>query len=136
LRFEPTPGGDEIEELGRFLDAPTNRRDISSLPGLTHLRHALLEDRSYIWPPRPATRDDPWKWILIFRDERSGALRVLLFSPDWESVTLYGIRERKSGALIFTRYEVLSPMVLSCKPIAEGLATMFADLSHGDSASR
>src|SRR5262245_54361840 len=35
----------------------TDCRNISALPGITHLRNALLEDRSFRWPPlsiRPA----------------------------------------------------------------------------------
>ena len=81
--------------------------DISHAPGITHLRNALLEDRSYAWPARAAPPDMPWRWMIFFRndDER---LR-LLFSPDWKFVR-----------------RALNGEVLSTEPIAEGLATMLA----------
>jgi hypothetical protein len=129
LRFEPISAGTfQTDELDRFLHSPTNRRDISSAPGLTHLRNALLEDRSYIWPPRPLRPDDTWQWILIFRNNRLGAGRILLFSPDWQLVTEYGIQENVKDRLIFRSYEIVSNRVISCKPISEGLKLMLEGL--------
>src|SRR5262245_15088624 len=37
-----------------------SRRDISSAPGLTHLRNALLEDRSFNWGAMESTRNEVW----------------------------------------------------------------------------
>jgi hypothetical protein len=139
-RFEPVSAdGWRIEELERFLESPMNRRDISSSKGLTHLRNALLDDRSYIWPARPVESNDQWQWILVFRDEMSGY--VLMFSPDWQLLTksdiAYGISERviKVSPLL-TRYEVTGNTVVSCRPIAKGLASMLGELAAAPVAAR
>jgi len=88
--------------------------DISHMPGLTHLRYALLEDHSYRWPARTVTMDvNHWHWAIRFADKHKGEDVLLLFSQDWKEVTV----------LPWTH-------VLSSEPIAEGLATIFADLSQ------
>jgi hypothetical protein len=135
LRIEPSsPGGFvegalRSETLDRFLDAPTNRRDISTTPGLTHLRAALLDDRSYNWPSRPDRPSDRWKWILIFRNEQGGAGAILMFSPDWLYVTVHGHRVHKEQGTSFQKVYVSDGSVVSCEPIAAGLAEMLEDLA-------
>lgn len=86
-----------------------DRRDISAVRGLTHLRNALLEDRSYRWPEQ-AKSDIHWAWALIFRDDRSQQGSQILFSPDWRHV------RGERG-------------VLSCEPIAAGLSKMFDEIT-------
>jgi hypothetical protein len=104
----------ELEELLRFLDAPFDARDVSSMRGLTHLRNALLEDRSYIWPPVPRTPKDQWRWVLVFRDEPGHSTAVLAFSPEWRLVTNCKNELGKN---------------VSCEPIAAGLGEMLGELS-------
>jgi hypothetical protein len=85
--------------------------DVSRARGLTHLRNALLEDRSF-------ERFDVvfessaffWQWALVFRDGKSSA--TLLFSEDCEFTSL---SEGRGG-------------VASCAPISGGLLEMFAEM--------
>jgi len=109
----------EFDELIQFLDAPTNRRDISSMQGLTHLRNALLEDRSYNWPPEPRERIDQWRWVLVFRDKSRYPTAALAFSPDWRFVTHCQHPFGKN---------------LSTEPISTGLNKMFAEFLSKSSA--
>jgi hypothetical protein len=114
-QFKPSGRAEtEIEELLRFFDTRFDARDVSSLPGLTHLRNALLEDSSYIWPPLPRTPKDPWRWVLVFRDEPGVSAAVLAFSPDWRLVTNCKDPLGKN---------------VSCEPIAAGLGKMLGELS-------
>lgn len=142
LRFEPaTQGGIAVDqsgknELDRFLEAPTNRRDISRAPGLTHLRAALLEDRSYIWPSRPQTPSDHWQWILVFRDSTSSTGGILIFSPDWQDVAVHGMRVHRERRVVFERIGVSAGRVVSCRPIAAGLARMLEELAQESTAQR
>ena len=49
--------------------------DISTTPGLTHLRHALLQDASYVW--QAATKLAPnWQYGLQFREHDQDVLLV------------------------------------------------------------
>jgi hypothetical protein len=94
------------------------RIDASFWPGMTHLRNALLEDRSFkgynvqleSWPNK-------WRWALIFRDGQN--LTTVLFSDDCKNTTLsegHGQTAR-------------------CDPIAAGLREMFAELSSQQPAA-
>jgi hypothetical protein len=85
--------------------------DITKAPGLLHLRSALLEDRSFRWPETTTDTDvQRWQWALFFHHPSHRQMATLLFSRDWKLVT-YPPGNR----------------VLSCEPIAEGLATMLAE---------
>lgn len=42
-----------------------DRRDVSSAPGLVHLRHGLVEDANFAWE-RPSPRDPPARWSVAF----------------------------------------------------------------------
>jgi hypothetical protein len=105
--------------VDRFMDA-ADSHDISATPGITHLRNALLEDGSYQWPPMSATPNVHWKWALIFSDVRPGPGVVLLFSPDWT----------------FTMSLERPTEILSCQPIADGLAELLGGLAGGDNSPR
>jgi hypothetical protein len=108
-----------LSDAGSFLNRQ-HSVDISKMPGLTHLRNALLEDRSYHWPARkttPATR--AWQWGLSFMDEASGEFVVLVFSADWKVVCVVPCKQR-----------------LSSEPIAEGLATMFSEFTAEEPTAR
>jgi hypothetical protein len=93
-------------------------RDISRAPGLTHLRNALLEDRSYRWPAQPIQPPPPWRWAIEFA-EPSAKKATLFFSADWQHVSSSG-----------------GDQALSCQPIANGLAKMLGPLVPGDDSSR
>lgn len=93
-----------------YLDR-ANGRDISKTAGLTHLRNALLEDRSYQWPAEPLVAGS-WGWVLVFR-ERRGQAAILFFAKDWTCVSTF------------------DQDVLSCEPIAGGLAEMLGEVAPG-----
>ena len=94
-------------------DALSTIRDISKAPGLTHLRHALLEDRSFVWPARPAVRQPRWHWAIGFREGNDKRMTLVAFTADWKRATNYRSRSNE---------------VVSSEPIAEGMAIMFSDL--------
>jgi hypothetical protein len=85
--------------------------DVSEARGLTHLRNALLEDRSYSWPPRAISESMDWRWMLGFRDESHSKRAFILFTADCAHT-----------ALLDSDFNVIS-----CQPIAHGLSTMFAE---------
>ena len=121
-RFEPSHrNSQEFDQLVQFLDAPTNGRDISTMQGLTHLRNALLEDRSYEWPPDPRQPNDEWRWVLVFRDKPGQPTAALAFSRDWKLVT---------------HCQNARGQVLSCEPISRGLNTMFRDPARKNGTAR
>jgi hypothetical protein len=58
----------------------TERRDVSKAPGLTHLRNALLMDRSFRVDERAAPEE--WHNGLEFRQSPEGQTLVIFFSAD------------------------------------------------------
>jgi hypothetical protein len=98
-------------------------RDISSAKGLTHLRAALLEDRSYDWSAAgPA--DTNWSNSLVFEESEGAEPRVvILFSPDFNWAA-NGSAANPVGHAIST------------SPIAKGLQTFFADATQDAPAER
>ncbi|MBP63473.1 MAG: hypothetical protein CMJ62_18275 [Planctomycetaceae bacterium] len=65
--------------------------DISRKPGMTHLRHALLQDASYVW--QPATEPDPnWQYGLQFREHNQEVLLVF----DLSAQTVYVVEKSTS----------------------------------------
>ena len=94
-------------------------RDISKAPGLTHLRNALLEDRSFIWPAQPITQPPRWRWALEFNDPGQPEQFVLALTDDFKQVV------HKSN----------NDIVLNCEPIAAGLREMVGELSATPSSN-
>jgi len=93
-----------------------SERDISSAAGLTHLRAALLEDRSFDWPVPDSPPATDWKVQLQFRDsmDADAASVTVFFSPQFRWA--FAANERDS-----------TNRAISCRPIAKGLQTFFAD---------
>ena len=92
---------------------PAKRRVVSAARGLVHLRNALLEDRSFVWDNTdvlPWHETVEWRWLLVFADKKGGTL--ITFSKDCHFVMTE------------------SHKVISCEPIAAGLAEMFAEMSQ------
>jgi len=85
-------------------------RDVSSFRGLIHLRTALLEDRSFRWPPQRVPTEFPWEHGLVFRDEVTGHSLSVFFSSDFRWVRGPGFET-----------------MLSCEPIAAGLREMYVE---------
>jgi hypothetical protein len=92
--------------------------DISKAQGITHLRNALLENRSYDWP-QPETSVRPQvsmpRWVLIFSDPSTNENVAIQFSDDCGLAQLLG--ESKRG------------WAISCAPIKAGLSQVFSEYS-------
>jgi hypothetical protein len=117
VRLEAT---DETKELPMHFQLwsgvhvkATEYYNVSRARGLTHLRNALLEDRSYVWPPRENSQPIDWRWMLQFRDDSQSKGILILFSEDCSFTALWGSDDD----------------VISCQPIAKGLSTMFAEFA-------
>jgi hypothetical protein len=103
------------EEGGRLKQIDHLAKDITGARGLTHLRNALLEDRSFDWEKPESIMPEHWGYILIFREQKTArASAYLMFSEDATMVTVYDPPNRR---------------VLSCEPIADGLRTVLAEFS-------
>jgi hypothetical protein len=87
--------------------------DISYAPGLTHLRHALLENRSFVWPAGTVANEPRWYWALAFHKETETGFFLVLFTEDCRFAALGHGTPRQ---------------VISCEPIANGLRTVFAEI--------
>jgi hypothetical protein len=102
--------------------------DISQARGLVHLRNALLDDRSFIWPSPaekwPTFTVDGAYWLLSFYDPKSGQSAIVMFSQDCRQAT--GQKPR------FMAYELTT---VSTQPIAAGLVEMFAEQTANSSAA-
>jgi hypothetical protein len=99
--------GDGAAELGS-----ATCTDVSRARGLTHLRNALLEDRSFAWPVQTGSNSMGWYWALVFRQDKRGTGHILLFSENATRVAASS-----------------SDDVLSCQPISTGLLEMFREMS-------
>jgi hypothetical protein len=91
----------------------TEYYDVSAAPGMTHLRTALLEDHNYVWPPRVSDHSLNWGWMLQFSNEPRVGNIFLLFTNDCTQTALLDSDDH----------------VLSCKPIADGLSSIFAEFT-------
>jgi hypothetical protein len=115
LTLEPGDGtmSADTVPMGRAAWRIVRSQDISHARGLTHLRNALLEDRSFDWPARPLPDDVSWTRGLRFRDGPLPPL-VILFSPDDSLAAKQQTGEAGS-------------LVVSCAPIAAGLREVLAE---------
>jgi hypothetical protein len=102
-------------------DLTSDARDVSKARGLTHLRYALLEDRSFVWPARPVVREPRWYWALGFRNEKRRDTVLLLFQEDCREVAMH---DSTIGE------------VISCAPISAGLREVFEEMSAEYKPSR
>ena len=112
-----------LENVNQFSNGATPLRraksvDVSTARGLTHLRNALLEDRSFQWPAQPGRLDDRCKWALVFYDKGREVNRSLLFTADGTSVAAPP-----------------ADRIVSTEPIAAGLLEMFTEMMAGPAAN-
>ena len=97
-------------------EAGDDPRDISHAPGLTHMRAALLEDRSYDWSAA-GLPDTDWSSSLVFEASEGAEPRVvILFSPDFQWAANGSAADPAQHAI-------------STSPIAKGLQEFFAEQS-------
>jgi hypothetical protein len=102
--FLPLADIDTQLDIGKY-------RDVSNARGISNLRNALLEDRSYEWPAIPREPDAYWRWALQFEDAHSSDHAVVLVGPDCDYVTALQTEQK-----------------LSSRPILDGLHKMFDEL--------
>lgn len=74
-------------------------RDITSMRGLIHARHALIEDASYDWDQPPPTEPALWTFALRFSDGPRRA--TLLFDAAGRRV--HCVEEGRTGVLLPAR---------------------------------
>jgi hypothetical protein len=98
---------------------PDSEHEVSSARGLTHLRNALIEDRSFDWPASSQPLATKPARLLEFRSgsEATDPTLLLYFSPDldWVAVASSDGAEQRT---------------VSCRPIAKGLAEMFEEFAE------
>jgi hypothetical protein len=89
-------GGAERVELWRLAAGSgprrlvaVDRKDVTRARGLVHLRHALVEDASYVWKPGPAARESAgatpvaaWTLGLAFYDREDAAAPAAVLAFD------------------------------------------------------
>lgn len=127
------PSADTIRQA---LEEPTRASfddsavDVSHARGLLHLRNALLEDRSFLWPAsgeQPlAPPEDTEYWVLSFYFPNSHNAAVVMFTEDCRLAACH--EPRRFAYLVRT---------ISTEPIAAGLREMFAEFTAphaGDSS--
>jgi hypothetical protein len=103
--------------LGHEIWTVTAKRDISTAPGLTHLRNALLEDRSFNLGRMESTGNEEWTTAIAFRDPDAADSLLILFVDDFEQALRLGPAH--------------APLrMISTQPIAAGLAETIADWSQ------
>jgi hypothetical protein len=114
-------GESELEQVDleyvNALGRPALHRDAAHAPGLTHLRAALLEDRSYDWDADVELAVGEAAFGLRFTGAEGGEPLWLLFSANGERMGLVDGR------------------VVSTEPIAEGLREVLGELI-GDEVRR
>jgi hypothetical protein len=94
------------------------RVEISQARGITHLRNALLEDRSFNWASKTIGETE-LKWVLTFFDSETGKFMNIGIADDCHVIRGY--------TLGVNRVQVMQP--ISCEPIANGLREMFTELA-------
>jgi hypothetical protein len=94
------------------------RRDISTAPGLTHLRNALLEDRSFEWGPYESDLNEPPATIaLVFRERTDSQPLTVFFLPNFTRALVSGPGDDRFRSI-------------STRPIAAGLAETITEWSQ------
>ncbi len=96
----------------------TGRVEISQARGITHLRNALLEDRSFNWASNTIGETE-LEWVLTFYDSETGKFMNIGIADECRVIRGY--------TLGVNRVQVMQP--ISCEPIANGLREMFAEFT-------
>jgi hypothetical protein len=99
----------------------TITREVTNARGITHLRTALLEDKSFVWPASSAEPPAHSAWCLTFVGESPNDRTWIWFTPDlnyvWRGVSDTELR------------------TVSCAPISSGLLELFTEMMAGPAAA-
>ncbi|HEX2477150.1 MAG TPA: hypothetical protein VHK01_20510 [Lacipirellulaceae bacterium] len=90
--------------------------NISQARGITHLRNALLEDRSFNWASKTIGETE-LEWVLTFFEPGTDLMHIGI-ADDCRVIGGY--------TLGVNRVQVMQPV--SCEPIANGLRELFMEL--------
>lgn len=123
---------DQSGQLGGLAWQIADHRDVTTAHGMIHLRNALLEDRSFVWPALGTMPDAEWRWGLQFNDPRQASAFTVWLSSDC-SLACRAIRDPASrtvpGPGTSADGADHSAGVISCAPIAAGLRSFIAELT-------
>lgn len=110
-RIDRGPGGTVKTEIDR---------DVSHAPGITHLRNALLEDKSFDWLGSNEAPAVEAAWRLQFLGESPSEVADVYFTAD----------------LNYTFHPVAGHRIrgVSCAPISAGLLELFTEMTAGPAA--
>lgn len=76
---EATAASGQTVEAGGVTRRMTKRADATRSPGMTHLRHALVNDSAFDWPGSDEACQPAWTHALRFEDGDRGATLVFDF---------------------------------------------------------
>ncbi len=107
-------GEDTLQILSQNFER-IDSKDLTSAPGMVHLRNSILTDGNYRWD-EPVSNED-WRWCLQFSGE--GMTATILFS---ENFAVLG-RMNQRGDNVRT---------VDCQPMAETLREYFAEIGVFD----
>jgi hypothetical protein len=96
-----------------YLGSAPTTRDISKAPGITHLRNALLEDRSFGWRQTFDAAPKHFSWQLSFSDPAGGQQLTILFTSNCNGAMLSGTGRTQR--------------TVSTEPISKGLCEVFTE---------
>jgi len=96
LRLESSSPADASEpnspkgilRIGNSTVLIVRQTDISTVPGLLHARHALLQDLNYDWDAPPSQCVSQWSFALRF--EQEGNDTIIAFDPECNRIGLDG----------------------------------------------
>lgn len=114
IRDAPHITLEQITRNNEGLITTSVTRDVSRSPGITHLRAALLEDKSFNWPASEKAPSTPSGWLLKFSGDSPDEVARLWFTPDL-NYTFHVVSQRKCRTV-------------SCAPISAGLREMFTEM--------
>jgi len=101
--------------------------DVSKAPGLLHLRHALLEDSSFIWSPKAKNTPEDLDttktgyWWLKFENSVNSKSTTIWFTKDCRQALRLLPDPNRRGTFQTT--------AISTDPIATGLHEVFVEMS-------
>ncbi len=103
-------GEDALQILSQSFER-IDSKDLTSAPGMVHLRNSILSDGNYRWDEPVATND--WRWCLQFSGK--GMTATILFTDDFAVLG----RMNQRGDNVRT---------VDCQPMAESLREYFAKI--------
>jgi hypothetical protein len=103
----PEPNNTSFTILDKSYNT-TNQRDITKVPGMVHLRNAILSDSNYHWDHE--INNDDWRWCVEFTGD--GHKATILFNEDF---TILGRMNQRADQI----------RVVDCEPMAETLREYF-----------